>query len=227
MNPAGLATIRDASIELDATIGAPTHTAHLRQWTIGFNSRGFSLGYQRDIFDGGARGHTYRLGFGAASGGLSGGFATALYRGNTSATGWDIGVTYDAGPLLRVGGVIANLGQPTVRGVREVLTYIPGASVRPFGPNALFSVAGRITSRAVQSYSFEARWARVASSPIQLLARLDTDRGLRRGAFAFGLAIGGQDQLGLVGDAPGDVSTVDALTVYGLSTRSVKTRRRR
>src|SRR5207249_11946630 len=91
---------------------------------------------------------------------------------------------------LRVGGVIANLGQPTVRGVREVLTYIPGASVRPFGPNALFSVAGRITSRAVQSYSFEARWARVATSPIQLLARLDTDRGLRRGAFAFGLAIG-------------------------------------
>ena len=229
VNPAGLASTRpEAAVYLDATIGNPGSAGRLRQLTAGFNSRGFSVGYQRDVFDGGARGHTYRMGLAGAAGGLSAGFATALYRGDTKGTGWDVGVNYDVGPggALRVGGVITNLGQPTVRGLRQILTFVPAASVRPFGPDAVFSLDGRLSTHRVQSYSFEARWSRVARRPIQLLARMDTDGGLRRGAFAFGIALGGSDMVGLVGATPGDVARVDALSLYGVSVRASPGRHR-
>lgn len=232
VNPAGLATLSEASVVLDVTVGDPGARGRLRQLTAGFDSRGFSFGYQRDVFDGGRRGHTYRLGIGGVSAGLAAGLATAIYRGDTKGTGLDLGFRYDAAAALTVGGVVANLGQPTVRGLRQVVTFVPSATLRPFGPDATVSTHARITTSEVVSYSFGLRWRlgwgerrpgwRV---PMQLLARLDTDRGLRRGAFAFGLSLGGADMVGAVVATPGDVSGVDALSLYGLSSRSMVRRR--
>src|SRR2546425_9566772 len=42
----------------DVTVGDPGAAGRLRQLSLGFNSRGLSFGYQRDVFDGGLRGHT-------------------------------------------------------------------------------------------------------------------------------------------------------------------------
>ena len=81
-------------------MGDPGGDARLRQLTFGFNSRGLSFGYQRDVFAGGARGHTYRLGLGAGRAGLAAGLATAIYRGNTKGTGWDFGVVYQPGARI-------------------------------------------------------------------------------------------------------------------------------
>src|SRR5207249_11088931 len=49
------------------------------------------------LFDGGVRGHTYRLGFAGGERRLAAGVATALYRGapGSSGTGWDVGLVYD------------------------------------------------------------------------------------------------------------------------------------
>jgi hypothetical protein len=55
--------------------------------------------------------------------------------------------------------------------------------------------------------------------PLALLARLDTDGDLRRGAFAFGLSLGARDHVGLVMTTPGDVSGIDQASLYGLSSR--------
>lgn len=229
VNPAGLATVREASVYLDLTVGDPGARGRLRQLTAGFNSRGFSFGYQRDVFDGGRRGHTYRLGIGGSSAGLAAGVATALYRGDTKGTGIDFGVRDSVGSALTVGGVVTNIGQPTVRGLQQRVTFIPGATLRPLGPVAALSAHARITTAAVVGYSFglrgllgsgRGRWA-----PLQLLARLDTDRALRRDAFAFGLSLGTADVVGTVVTTPGDVSGVTALSLYGLSTRSMVRRR--
>jgi len=221
VNPAGLGRFQEASLHLDLTVGDPGAAGRLRQLTLGFNSRGFSFGYQRDVFDGGVRGHTYRLGFAGGRAGLAAGVAAALYRGGTSGTGWDAGIQYDATPQVTVGGVIENVGQPTVRDSTLRAAYVPGATVRLFAARAALSVHGRFTSDGVVGYALGARAGlrEGTSLPVRVLARIDTDRSLHRAAFTFGLSLGGQDAVGVVATAPGDAAHLDALSLYGLSTR--------
>src|SRR5207244_1277939 len=118
----------------------------LRQLTLGLNSRGLSLGYQRDLFSSGRRGHTYKLGYAAGRGGLAAGFATALYRGGTSGTGWDVGILYDWTPALSIGGVLQNIGQPVVRDSTLRLTYVPSATLQLAGRQVVLSALSRLTS---------------------------------------------------------------------------------
>ena len=219
VNPAGLGVLREASVYAEIAVQDPGARGRLRQLSAGFNARGLAFGYQRDVFDGGRRGHTYRLGLAGASKQLAAGGTMALYRGNTKGTGWDVGASY-AIPTLTVGGVIANIGQPVVRGLEQRLTFIPGATWRPLGPAAALSVHALITPDSVMVYAFGLSWQGSGGRrPIGVLARLDTDGGLRRGAFSVGFSIGGPDRVGAVVSTPGDVSGVDAASVWGVSAR--------
>jgi hypothetical protein len=221
---------REASIYAELAVGDPGPAGRLRQVNAGFNARGLSFGYQRDVLDAGVRGHTYRFGLAGGAGGLAAGFSVAHYRGtDAKATGWDLGITYLAHPSLNVGAVATNLGQPVVRGLQQRLTYVPGFSWRPTPLPALaLSAAARITPDSVAAYAFGLGWRTGTAGrwPIEIISRLDTDGDLRRGAFAFGLSIGGQDRFGLVATTPGDVSSLDELSLYGLSTREPAARRR-
>jgi len=228
VNPAGLGRLPEASVHLDLTVGDPGAKGRLRQLTFGFNSRGLSLGYQRDLFGGGRRGHTYRLGYAGGRAGLAAGFATVLYRGGTSSTGWDAGILYEWTPALSVGGVIQNIGRPVVRDSTLRITYVPSATLQLAGRRIVLSALGRLTSDGVVGYGFGLRGGLRSgtSLPIGLLARLDTDRSLRRGGFAFGLSLGGEDTAGLVAVTPGDVHGIDAVSLYGVSTRPLTSTRR-
>lgn len=230
VNPAGLAVLREASVYAELGMSEPGARGRLRQVNAGFNARGLSFGYQRDIFDAGVRGHTYRLGLAGAAEGLAAGLAIAHYRGDgAKGTGWDAGVTYDWLAGLTVGTVVTNIGQPSIRGVRQRLTFVPGATWHPALARALaLSIHGRITTDSVLAYGFGVAWrsgGETSRWPVGVIARLDTDGGLRRGAFALGLSIGGPDRLGVVVSTPGDVSKVDGASLYGLSTREPRRRR--
>lgn len=226
VNPAGLGRLEQASLHADLTVGDPGAAGRLRQLTLGFSSRGFSFGYQRDIFAGGRRGHTYRLGAASGYDRLAAGVAAALYRGGTSATGWDVGALYAAAPTFIIGAVVENLGQPTVRGSTLPVTYVPGATVQLLDARAAVSLHGRLTSAGVAHYALGAGagFGGATRLPIHVLARVDTDRSLKRTGFAFGLSIGAQDLGGVVATTPGDVGRVDALSLYGVSTRQPKKR---
>lgn len=221
VNPAGLGRFPEASVHLDLTVGDPGARGQLRQFTVGLNSRGLSFGYQRDLFEGGARGGTYRVGFAAGHAGLAAGAAAALYRGGGSSSGWDLGVLYDVMPALAVGGVIQSLGQPHVRDSTLRVTYVPSATLQLFGRRVSLSGLGRFTPDGVQGYAFGARAVlrQGTGLPVGLGARLDTDRSLRRAGLSFGLSLGGPDMAGLVATAPGNGGRIDALSVYGVSTR--------
>ena len=221
VNPAGLGLFPEASLNLDVTVGDPGSSGRLRQFTLGLNSRGLSFGYQRDLFDGGVRGSTYRIGAATGHNGLAAGAALALYRGGTSSSGWDLGILYAWTADLSVGGVIQNVGQPRVRGSLLPVTYAPGATLQLFQRAAAFSALSRVTSDRVSGYAFglRAQLRRTTRLPVGLVARLDTDRSLHRAGFAFGLSLGGPDQAGVVATTPGDVSRIDALSLYGVSTR--------
>jgi hypothetical protein len=227
VNPAGLGVQREASIYAELAVGDPGSRGRLRQLNAGFNARGLALGYQRDILDDGVRGHTYRLGLAGGAEGLAAGFAIAHYRGfGAKSTGWDVGASYEAYPGLTLGGVAANLGQPIVRGLRQRLTFVPGATWHPRPvPSIGLSAQARITPDSVAAYGFGMSWRTTQRWPIELIARLDTDGKLRRGAFVLGLSIGGQNRFGAVLSSPGDVSRIDGASLYGLATRE-PTRRR-
>ena len=221
VNPAGLGAFPEASVHLDLTVGDPGANGRLRQLTLGLNSRGLALGYQRDLFSSGRRGHTYRVGYAAGRAGLAAGFATALYRGSTSSTGWDLGILYDWTPALSLGGVIQNIGRPVVRDSTLQITYVPSATLRLAGRRFICSALGRLTSDGMAGYGFGLRGELRSgtSLPIGLLARVDTDGSLRRSGFAFGFSLGGKDAAGLIATTPGDVDGIDGLSLYGVSTR--------
>ncbi len=194
VNPAGLGRLQEASVHVDLTVGDPGASGRLRQLTLGFA--------------GGRQG-------------LVAGVAAALYRGGTSGTGWDVGLLYDAAPGFTVGGVIENIRQPVVRDSTLRATYVPGATLRLFGARAAVSAHGRLTSDGVVGYAFGARtgFHEGTSLPIRVLARLDTNRSLRRAILAIGLSLGDQDLAGAVATTSADVARLDALSVYGVSTR--------
>ena len=231
VNPAGLGLAREASVYAEVGVSDPGSRGRLRQINAGFNSRGLSLGYQRDMLDNGVRGTTLRLGLAGGAQGLAAGVDIARYSGSGAhATGWDIGVSYAALSQLTVGAVAANLGQPIVRGLRQRFTFMPGLTWHPGPvPAIALSTNARITRDSIESYAFGLGWRTTSTSsrwPIEIIARMDTDNGLRRGAFALGLSIGGENRFGAVASAPGDVSHIDDVSVYGLVARVPAPRRR-
>lgn len=224
VNPAGLAVLREASIYAEVGVGDPGSKGRLRQINAGFNSRGLSVAYQRDMFDDGEHGSTLRIGLGGGTQGLAAGVAIARYGGSgLHDTGWDLGASYTAKSHLTVGAVAANIGQPIVRGLRQRLTFVPGFTWRPPPVAGLaLSSAAHLTTDSVESYAFGLAWRTNSANsrwPIEVIARMDTDNGLRRGAFALGFSIGAQNRFGAVATAPGDVSRIDQASVYGLVTR--------
>lgn len=224
VNPGGLGVRQEASVYFDLTVADPGSLGQLRQLNLGFNARGLAFGYQRDQFSGGVRGDTYKLGFGVGQGPLAAGLATAWYRGGTKGTGWDLGVTWRAAPPLVVAGVIGNIGQPTVRGLEQRVLYTTSATwqvVPGFGVGALASA----NTSGMQAFGFDLRGGFDLGFPVGLVARLDTDHQLRRRQFALGISIGGSNVMGLVGTTPGDVSSINDVTLVGVASR-LPTRRR-
>ena len=220
VNPAGLGREREASLYLDFTVGEPSADARLRQLTFGFNSRGLSFGYQRDMFDGGVHGHTYRLGLGAGRGGLAAGLAGTLYRGDTKGSGWDFGVVYQPATSAALGAVVRNVRQPVVRGVRQIATIVPTVTVKPFGPAVALSAEGRFTLDSVLGYAVGARFQSRSRLPLGALVRLDTDHAFHRSALVFGLSVGGRDMFGAAASIPASTSRVDLANFYAIITRT-------
>ena len=207
---------------MDLTVGDPGAAARLRQLTLGFNSRGLSFGYQRDMFDGGARGHTYRVGLGAGRGGLAAGLAAALYRGNTKGSGWDFGVVYQPDAKIALGAVVRNVLQPVVRGVRQIATFVPNLTLKPFGPVVAFSAEGRVAVDSMLGYAVGARFQPGGRVPLGLLVRLDTDHAFRRAALAFGMSVGGRELFGAAASIPSGAGRVDAANFYGVIARTAE-----
>jgi hypothetical protein len=222
VNPAGLGRGHKASLHVDFTVGDPGGDARLRQLTFGFNSRGLSFGYQRDVFDGDVRGHTYRLGLGAGRGPLAAGLAGAVYRGNTKGSGWDFGVVYQPASILAFGVVVRNVRQPVVRGVLQVATFVPSITLQPFGPVVAFSAEGRVTADSVLGYAVGARLRAGGRVPLGLLVRLDADHAFRRAGLVFGVSVGHRELFGTAASIPAGASRVDAANFYGIITRTAE-----
>jgi hypothetical protein len=224
VNPAGLVARPEAAVLLDLTVRAPGSGGRLAQVSAGFNARGIAFGYQRDNFVNGIHGHTYRLGLGGAARQFTFGAALALYRGATSGTGWDFGMLYAWRPELTIGGVVRDIGKPTVRGVTLEPTYVPAITVRPLADRLGLTAQAEAISSAILGFAFEAR-AALPAPAVSFLVRVDTDRSLQRRLLVVGVAIGGADKVGIVGSSPGGGAEQSILSAFGVATRAPATRR--
>jgi hypothetical protein len=224
VNPGGLVARPEAAVLLDLTVRAPGSGGRLAQVSAGFNARGLAFGYQRDNFTNGIHGHTYRFGLGGAARSFTFGAALALYRGATSGTGWDFGILYNWRPELTIGGVVRNVGKPTVRGVTLEPTYVPAITARPLADRLALTAQAEAVSSTILGFAFEAR-AALPSPAVSVLLRVDTDRSLQRRLLVLGIAIGGGNGVGLVGSSPGGGAQQNVLSAYGIATRVPGTRR--
>lgn len=234
-NPGSLGVSGTLSVHADLTFGLqPPYNSgtHLSQLSLGFNSRFFAFAYQFDrlqdqIASGFVNGHTYRVALAGFHGRLGLGGAATLYRGGDGGgAGYDVGLHYRMGPLLDVGLVAANVGEPTVRGTDLRMTWRPAVTLRLLGEMISAQAQSEMASDGVSGYAFGARVGLGSPrSPLRLSVRLDTDDGLRRQAFAFGLTLGGENRGAAVFTAAGDLSAGEAISIHGVSERAGVRRR--
>ena len=206
-------------MHLGISVGDPGAGGRVRQGTASLNSRGIAFGYQHDVFSNSVA-DTYRAAIAGGKQGVAGGLAIALYRGHTKATGWDAGVTVARTPAVAVGGVLANLGQPVVRGEQQPTTLVPSVTLHPFGPALALSGLGRLTVDSALGFAAAARLVTPGRTRLGLSVRVDLDRSFHRTGLTFGLALGGPDQLGVVASTMTGTSGIATGDVYGVSTRN-------
>ncbi|HUL49168.1 MAG TPA: hypothetical protein VLT79_04040 [Gemmatimonadales bacterium] len=219
VNPAGLGARPTASIYIDLVSSDPGEGGRLSQISGAIEARGFGFGYQRDMFDTGTRGDTYRVTLGAGSHSLAAGMGASLYRGGAKATAWDVGVVYDT-KVVNIAGTVRNIGQPVVRGVALRATAIPAITVHT-ARNALeLSAAGRFTTDSALGYTAGLRLT--VSRPIgwSLLTRIELDRTLHRSAVTLGFAIGASDAVGVAVSGPRAATPFTAGDLFLISTRA-------
>ena len=219
VNPAGLGARPTASIYIDLVSSDPGEGGRLSQISGAIEARGFGFGYQRDMFDTGARGDTYRVSLGAGSGSLAAGMGVSLYRGGAKATGWDLGAVYHT-KLVNLGGTVRNIGQPVVRGSEQRATAIPALTFHSTRNAFELSAAGRFTRDSVLGYTAGLRLTILRPIGWSLLTRIELDRSLHRSAVTLGFAIGASDAVGVAVSGPRAATPFTAGDVFVISTRT-------
>lgn len=233
VNPGALGLAGTLSVYADLTLGLepPYDTGSpISQFSAGFNSYFLALGYQRDrepdaLGTGTIRTHAVRVALWGRDGRVGAGAATTWYGGaGDGGVAVDIGVVYRAAAFLDLGGVIANLGQPSVRGSKLRARVRPAATLRLGGLVAL-QAQGELESAGPLGYAVGTR-LRLPATALELTARLDTDSRLRRESFSFGLTWGAENRVGALVTASGDLGVTDAASLHLVSERSSQQRRR-
>ncbi len=228
VNPAGLAIFNQASIMGEIVADRPVGEGlRLSQWTVGFNSRGFALGYQRDRFATGSGSNTFRFAVGIRfrRGALGG--AYSLYRAGTNDQGGDIGLRYHLLDVLEAGVVLRNIGRPFIDDSLSSLKWVAGLGWIPVPQLVRIAAEARFTELVGESGFESAYRAGIDLStrgrlPIGATAALDLGSGFRIDAFTVGIVVGGMDQVVALGSAvraPLAAARFDRFSLTGVASR--------
>jgi hypothetical protein len=203
VNPAAQATADEASIMLEGLIERdPAGDYPFSQFTIGFNSRGFGLGFRRDWFPGDAAGNTWRFGFGRRLGRLAIGAGLSMFSGDETERAVDLGLWYRPAPSLTFALVAENIGQPVVRdsairfGGAAGLnwTVLDGALGLDLEAKGYDQVDGGV----LMAYRGGVQIRFGSSFPLALQGVVGLDDELSNGHLMVGLSFGGYTHAGVV-----------------------------
>jgi len=129
VNPAGLARVLEASIMAEVVVDR-LPDATLAQYTLGMNSRGFSVSFARDRTVETAPVNMTRFGVGLPFQRGSLGVGVTLFRASARDEGVDLGLDYRLTRALDVAAVVRHLGRPVVRGAPTPVTALAGLQWR-------------------------------------------------------------------------------------------------
>lgn len=204
----------------------------VKQWSIGFNTRGLSAGYQRDrLEETGRSNQLLRIGLARPFRRGAVGIGVSFYWSDEAARALTAGLTYDLVPSIAASVVLRNIGQPVVAGVKSPFSGVAGLGWA--GVGNMLQLAGEIEARdRLVASGFDVVYragARIASPvpfPIAAIAALelspaDTDW------FFLGLALGGLRRVVLGGTfLTGSASGLDVAHITGLATNRLTAIRR-
>ena len=206
LNPAGLAVRREASILGEVALESPIDGAiRLAQWTLAFNSRGFSFGYQRDQFVEHPSTGAFRFGIGVPfrNGAVGGTFT--FYRGNAIDTtntweqGVDLGLRYRFAGIVDAGLVLRNIGRPVLRDSVAPLVGALSVALQPL-PTPIWLAGEVLASERLAGSGYEMSyraglWLSTGGSlPFSLVSSIDLGSNFQLQQWVVGLAVGGRDQ---------------------------------
>ncbi len=232
VNPAGLATVVDASVMAEFVLERPVGEGlRLAQWTLGLNSRGLSVGYQRDRFDTDPNTGALRFGLAVPFPRGSLGAALSFYQGSpvedVSHRGIDIGLRYRPAMLpVDLAVVLRNIGRPTPRTIQQPLTGILAVNVRTLASHldlaAEMIAAERLTASGMDmTYRGGVRLSLFGALPVAAMGTIDLNGDFRIRQWAVGLVVGGNDRGVLLGSGPAGagMTRLERLSLTGVSSR--------
>jgi hypothetical protein len=199
VNPAGLAVLPEASVMGEFVLERPDDETRLAQWTIGLNSRGFSLGYRRDRFENENNMGTLRFGLGLpfTQGTLGVGFSWYSAEGD-DARDVDVGALYGLAPSLNVAATMRHIGRPTVNGVPLPITFAGGVHWAGLQGVLQLQAEGQAMEdrRAGESgWDLAYRGGAIITIPqisLTLLGNVDVSSDFNIDHVHFGFAVGGR-----------------------------------
>ena len=207
VNPAGLAILPEASIMGELSLARSSGDVRLAQYTVGLNSRGISLGYQRNRPLGVSAVRILRAGLGLplARGSVGAAF-TRYAQDSVSAREIDLGLLYTHNTTLRFAGAVRHIGRPTVEGVELPISVVVGgqwfaAPLQLLGE--AIAVEKRVPGKTGYRFAYRAG-LRISLSnrfPLIGLGVLDLGSSGRVRRLNLGLSIGGTRQVTTVGSA--------------------------
>jgi hypothetical protein len=230
VNPAGLGWIPEASVMAEMVLDRSGGPLRLGQYTVGLNSRGLALAYERDrsVPDSSIGVARVALGVPLGHGSIGASFTT---YGSHHSTGFDLGVRYRLVAGLDAAGVLRNLGHPVVHATRQPIVGVAGATWS-LGRTADVSAEALATQRlGVSGYDVGYRGGIVVHAvrpwPIALhaLAAVGSDGTVR--GWAVAVMLGRVDHAGIVtGATPTTgLGAPEQFSAVGVATRPESPRR--
>ncbi len=207
VNPAGLALVPEASILAELTLERVGGDLRVEQYAIGFNSRGVSIGYQRNRLVGEKPVGTLRTGFGFPFRGGSLGVALSRYsQDSTKSHGADFGLLYVPSVAVQLGLAVRHVGRPTVRGADLPVTTVGAAQMTLSLIQVTWETAAAERLEPDDSgFDFTHRggvrltpWKQL---PVMLISAVDLGSNMRIDRLNLGFAIGRARQLTSIGSA--------------------------
>ena len=225
VNPAGLALVREASIMAEAVFNQPDDSnVRVMQWSVGFNTRGLSAGYQRDRLVTGTSNQLLRIGLARPFRGGAAGIDFSFYWSDVSDRALSVGITYHLLPSVAASLVLRHIGQPVVAGVKSPFTGVAGLGWT--GAEKSLQIAGEVqasdrlsASGLDMSYRAGARISSPRPFPIAAIAAIELGGAADTDQFFIGLALGGNRRL-VLGSTflSGSTSGLDVVHLTGLAT---------
>lgn len=226
LNPAGLGVVREASVMGELAVDRPVDgEALLGQWTLGFNSRGFSIAFQQSRFPDRTSNNIWHfaVGLGFARGALGGSVAWFTGEGDNSRAG-DIGFSYLLARPLTVGIVVRNIGRPLVRDSTLPITGALGLGWLAVAHHLQIAAEVLVTEETEFAdleavYRAGLQLATAGKIPLGALATIDLGSNFKIDRWSIGVTLGGKDRGILLGTA--QQSRFDRFSLTGVASRRV------